>query len=288
MFGSAVLGNNQRLDGGALFGNAPRAMWSKWHNPDEQGRIDLACRALLVQGGCGNVLLETGIGAFFSPEHRERYGVVESEHVLLESLGRLGLRHEDITTVILSHLHFDHAGGLLAPYAPGQGLKLLFPNATYVVSETAFNRARAPHTRDRASFIPELPDLLLQSGRLELLSNDRVETPTLGPSFAFSQTDGHTPGMLHTMVKGEHMSIYFCADLIPGQSWVRPSISMGYDRYPELLLDEKLAVLEHACTSGDYLFFTHDPRIVMSQVAKDQSGKFTLAKVVETLARVPL
>ncbi|HEY0180999.1 MAG TPA: MBL fold metallo-hydrolase, partial [Dokdonella sp.] len=108
----SVLGNTQRLDGGAMFGNVPRAMWRRWVAPDEQNRVTLACRCLLVEGLDGrNVLFETGIGAFFEPRLRERYGVVEERHVLLDSLAAAGCPHEAIDVVVLSHLHFDHAGG---------------------------------------------------------------------------------------------------------------------------------------------------------------------------------
>jgi hypothetical protein len=117
---SAVLGNSQRLDGGAMFGNAPKALWSRFCPPDSENRIDLACRALLIETGDRKILLETGIGVFFPPELRSRFGVVEESHVLLRSLHALGLSEDDITDVILSHLHFDHAGGLLAPYAAKQ------------------------------------------------------------------------------------------------------------------------------------------------------------------------
>src|SRR3982751_2906365 len=104
----SILGNSQRLDGGAMFGNAPRAMWEKWIAPDDGNRIPLACRCLLVEGLNGrNVLFETGIGAFFEPKLRERYGVVEARHVLLDSLTAAGFSHEDIDAVVLSHLHFD-------------------------------------------------------------------------------------------------------------------------------------------------------------------------------------
>jgi glyoxylase-like metal-dependent hydrolase (beta-lactamase superfamily II) len=288
MFATEVRGNSQRLDGGALFGNAPRTMWSKWHAPDELGRIDLACRALLLQGECGNVLLETGIGTFFPPEQRERYGVIEPEHVLLASLAALDVSHQDVNVVILSHLHFDHAGGLLGSYVANQALNLLFPNATYVVGATAFNRACSPHTRDRASFIAELPGLLQRSGRLCLVASEQRHIDLLGPAFEFSQTNGHTPGMLHTLVKGEQSSIYFCADLIPGRAWVRPSISMGYDRYPELLLDEKLEVLTRAAAEHQYLYFTHDPEVAMARVTKSTDGKYAVAEAVHTLTRLPL
>ena len=116
----SILGNSQKLDGGAMFGNAPRAMWSQWSPPDEHNRIALACRALLASPLAGKtVLFETGIGAFFEPKLRERYGVVEGEHVLLESLRAAGFEHEDIDVVVLSHLHFDQTAlGALPNIAP--------------------------------------------------------------------------------------------------------------------------------------------------------------------------
>ena len=138
----SLLGNSQKLDGGAMFGNAPRAMWSKWSPPDAENRIELACRALLASPLAGRtVLFEAGIGAFFEPKLRERYGVVEDRHVLLDSLAKAGFAPEDIDVVVLSHLHFDHAGGLLAPWQAGESPRLLFPNATYVVSAACWDRA---------------------------------------------------------------------------------------------------------------------------------------------------
>ena len=160
----SILGNSQKLDGGAMFGNAPKAMWERWTSVDAGNRIDLACRALLASPLNGKtVLFETGIGAFFESKLRERYGVQEARHVLLDSLGEAGFGHEDIDVVVLSHLHFDHAGGLLAAWEEGQPARLLFPNATYVVGAQHWQRALCPHPRDRASFIPELPGLLQAS-----------------------------------------------------------------------------------------------------------------------------
>jgi glyoxylase-like metal-dependent hydrolase (beta-lactamase superfamily II) len=145
----SLLGNSQRLDGGAMFGNAPRAMWAQWVAPDAENLIPLACRCLLVTGLDGrNVLFETGIGAFFEPKLRERYGVVVPNRVLMVSLARAGLGHEDIDVVVLSHLHFDHAGGLLAAWQEGQPPRLLFPKVTFVVGREHWQRAQRPLPRD--------------------------------------------------------------------------------------------------------------------------------------------
>ncbi|MEV8522094.1 MBL fold metallo-hydrolase [Dyella marensis] len=268
----SITGNSQQLDGGAMFGNAPKALWSRWIAPDEQNRIPLACRCLLAKDLDGrNVLFETGIGAFFEPALRERYGVVEERHVLLESLAQAGLSHEDIDVVVLSHLHFDHAGGLLAAWEEGEPPGLLFPKATYVVGAGHWRRAQQPHPRDRASFIPELQALLEDSGRLELVDGEYAKA--LGRSVRFSYSDGHTPGLMLAEVGG----VVFCADLIPGRSWVHLPITMGYDRFPEALIEEKRTFLEDKLARGIELFFTHDHDCALARVVRDERGRYGTA-----------
>ena len=278
----SLRGNSQQLDGGAMFGNAPKALWSRWIAPDDQNRIPLACRCLLVKDlhGC-NVLFETGIGAFFEPSLRERYGVVESRHVLLDSLAEAGLSHEDIDVVVLSHLHFDHAGGLLATWEEGQPPTLLFPNARFVVGAEHWRRALQPHPRDRASFVAELQPLLQASGRLELVEGDHSQT--LGPSVRFSFSDGHTPGLMLAEVAG----VVFCADLIPGRFWVHLPITMGYDRWPEKLIDEKRTFLEDKLARGVRLFFTHDHECALARVTRDERGRFGTADEQRELRGMP-
>ena len=280
---SSVSGNTQRLDGGAMFGNAPRALWSRWAPPDELGRVALECRAFLVEDGQKRVLLETGIGSFFEPSLRERYGVQEPRHVLLDSLRALGIDDAAIDAVVLSHLHFDHAGGLLASYEAGTRPRLLFPNAEFVVGKTAWERAASPHLRDRASFIRELPELLMATGRLRVVEAPSDAQRLLGDAFEFVETHGHTPGMLHTRVRGARGSALFAADLVPGRAWVHLPITMGYDRYPELLVDEKRTLLEQLRGDQGMLLYTHDPEISGSGVVLDSNGRYAPSNGVARL-----
>ena len=270
---TSVLGNSQRLDGGAMFGNAPKAMWEAWIEPDDQNRIPLACRCLVIRDGGKTILLETGIGAFFDPKLRERYGVVEPHHVLLQSLAEIGVRPEDVDVVVFSHLHFDHAGGALTAFAEGANPQLVFPRAIYVVGAEAWQRSVSPHARDKASFIPGMTNLLAGSGRLELAASDRAAA--LGNGYRFHRSSGHTPGLLLTEVEMPNGPVLFASDLIPGRAWVHLPITMGYDRYPELLIDEKSTLLTDLLSRNGRLFFTHDPKVAMGTVARDAKNKFS-------------
>ena len=258
----SIEGNRQKLDAGAMFGNAPKALWSRWVDVDEHNRMELACRGLLVTGLNGkNVLFETGVGDFFEPKMKQRFGVYQEGHVLLDSLNNLGFTPEDIDVVVLSHLHFDHAGGLLTSWQDGVEPKLAFPNAEYLVGKTHWERATHPHPRDRASFIPILNDLLEQSGRLHLV--DSAHHRLLGEEVTFEFSEGHTIGLMHSIVGG----LVFATDLIPGSAWIHVPISMGYDRFPEQLIDEKSLFLKRHLEAGHRLFFTHDPDFSVAEIA---------------------
>ena len=274
---TSILGNSQRLDGGAMFGNAPRPMWERWIAPDDHHRIPLACRCLLVREPGRTILFETGIGAFFEPALRERYGVVEDRHVLLEQLAAHGVGPADVDVVVLSHLHFDHAGGALTAWQAGAAPTLAFPRARWVVGAAHWARAIRPHPRDRASFVPGLAELLEATGRLELVEAAAGQVATsaaLGDGYRFHPSDGHTPGLLLAEIDMPAGPVVFAADLIPGKAWVHAPITMGYDRFPERLIDEKVALLDDLLARHGRLFFTHDPAIALGTVARDGKGRF--------------
>jgi glyoxylase-like metal-dependent hydrolase (beta-lactamase superfamily II) len=282
----SVEGNHQNLDGGSMFGNVPRALWHKWLPPDGQNRIPLSCRGLLVKDMDGkNVLFETGIGAFFAPDMRERFGIEEDHNILFESLAGCGLAEDEIDVVVLSHLHFDHAGGLLTDFQDAKEPELRFPRATYLVGAESWQRACRPHARDRASFIPELQSLLKNSGRLGLVSADA--SATLGDAVQFRFSHGHTPGLMLSIIGGDG-GVAFCSDLIPGRPWVHLPITMGFDRYPEKLIDEKRAFLEEMIQRNIRLMFTHDLGCAMATPARDERGHFMTTDEQAVVADIKL
>ncbi len=269
----SIEGNRQRLDGGAMFGNAPKAVWSRWVNPDKNNQVPLACRALLITLNNGkHILFETGIGAFFDPKLKERYGVIEPEHCLIKNLAAFDVSHEDIDIIILSHLHFDHAGGLFSAWKENESPRLLFPNAQFWVSQEQWQRANHPHLRDKASYIPALNQQLKDSGRLYLVEEGAPHSLEDLVSFSFS--NGHTPGLMLSHIETDAGTLIFCSDLIPGQHWVHTSITMGYDRYPELLINEKEGLLKELLYQKGFLFFTHDTDMEACKVHQNEKGKF--------------
>jgi glyoxylase-like metal-dependent hydrolase (beta-lactamase superfamily II) len=268
-----------------MFGNAPKAIWERWMVPDEQNRIRMATRPLLAISSKAIILFEAGIGAYMEPKLRERYGVDEPEHMLLKALARKGISHDQVTHVFLTHLHFDHAGGLLGTWQEGREPELLFPNAQYHVSGAAWERANHPHVRDRASFIPRLNHLLETSGRLTLLhAEDTFSFDELELGFYLSE--GHTPGLLCFDLHYSGERLVYVSDLIPGRPWIHLPISMGYDRFPELLIEEKGRLLTTLVKENAWIYYVHDPETALSRVRYDEEHKTYIA--VEPQAELKL
>ena len=187
--------------------------------------------------------------------------------------------------VILSHLHFDHAGGLLPTYQELEqnGERLLFPTAEYVVGKQAWERALKPHSRDRASFVPVLNRLLEESGRLKLINPESDQL--LGGKIKFVTSSGHTPGQIHTVISDESgRSAFFAGDLIPGRHWVHVPITMGYDRYPEMLIDEKSELYKTALAEKWLILYTHDSEYSSSYIKQDEKGRYTFDQPIESLS----
>ena len=258
-----------------------------------EGTLKIPIPAYLIEHKNGVALFDSGMSLLVQRDKHKALGPLEpyfqvhfepGEDVAsrLDSIGR---NPEKLDFLINSHLHFDHAGGLLAPWQAGAPPKLLFPNAKFIVGRECWERAQKPHPRDRASFIPELPALLQASGRLEVIEGD--QSPTLGPQVRFEYSHGHTPGLLLSTIGGEH-GVTFCADLIPGRPWVHVPITMGYDRYPELLIDEKTKFLDDKLARGVRLFFTHDAECAMASVTRDANQRFGVTDVMAEVNELAL
>ena len=270
---TAIEGNRLKLDGGAMFGNAPKGLWSRWCEPDDQNRIQLASRALWVQTPKGqNILFETGTGVFFEPKLKARYGIDETENVLLTNLELAGCQEKDIDGIVLSHLHFDHAGGLLNAYGEDPP-KLLFPKAKYYVGMRHWERAQHPHSREKASFIPELVPLLRDSGRLICLDGSYVHLGDLELKLHYSE--GHTLGLMLAEITTSSGPLVYASDLVPGLPWTHLPIAMGYDRFPEKTVDEKKQMFDYLAKTKGRLFFTHDPVTYCVSLKQEDEYKYT-------------
>jgi glyoxylase-like metal-dependent hydrolase (beta-lactamase superfamily II) len=168
---------------------------------------------------------------------------------------------------------------LLSAWQHNHEYDLLFPNAKYIISHDAWARAKNPHYRDKASFIPELIVLLERSNRVNLVNEKML--PMLGDNYMFHYTQGHTPGLLHTEIKIPDNTIIFCSDLIPASPWVHLPITMGYDRSPELLIDEKRQFLIYTIKNNAKLFFTHDPSYALAGIVREDEDRFIIKEPIK-------
>ena len=267
------------LDGGAMFGVVPKPLWQKAIEPDEQNRIPLAMRCLLVESTRTGkrYLIDTGIGHKFSRKFEEIYKINHEYSDLANSLDFHGFSSSDITDVILTHLHFDHCGG--ASYQIGdQESKLTFPEARHWITESQWETALQPNAREKASFLDENIDPLRQQSKLELIPSGY----TFEEGLSTIIVNGHTIGQQLVKIESGGITILFAADLVPTAAHVPLPWVMGYDMHPVQTLDEKKDILQEWCKDGHYLYMEHDA--FHEVVAVEQGGgRFSIGETT-TLA----
>jgi glyoxylase-like metal-dependent hydrolase (beta-lactamase superfamily II) len=262
------------LDGGAMFGVVPKALWSRHYAPDAQNRIRLALRCLLIEDGKRRILVDDGIGSKWDEKHREIYGIDHARFDLDRDLARAGFRREDITDVVLTHLHFDHAGGTTRRH--DGSLALGFPRATYHLQRRAWKWAHQPSDKDAASFRPENFTPLETSGRLHLMEGQTE----LYPGVELFISEGHTVGLQLVRVCDGDSSLVFCGDLIPTTAHLKPAWVMSYDLYPLTSIEEKKLLLADAVESRTVLFLEHDPDVAACTV-REQDGQVVVDEVID-------
>jgi len=262
-----------RLDGGAMFGVVPRNLWSRACPPDEQNRIRMNMNCVFVEAGAEKILIETGIGEKWPAKLTAMYGITR-ERPLEESLRAIaGVGAEEITIVVNTHLHFDHAGGNTKLDASGQAVPA-FPNARYFVSRAEFEHAEHAIERDRASYLPDNWQPLHASGQLELKEANYEVVPGL----RLENHPGHNRSMQCWRLEREGRTLFGFADLVPMRAHVPFSWIMGYDLYPVETLEAKKKLLPQAARENWTCLFYHDPDQALGRVVEDD-GKL---RAVET------
>lgn len=258
-----------KLDGGAMFGVVPKNLWQKTNPADDQNRIEMCTRALLLDNGKRKILTDTGIGYKLSEKINKIYDVDYSEYTLEKSLSALNLKKEDITDVILTHLHFDHTGGSTY-YDEEKNLRLSFPNAVYHVQKKQYEWALNPTDRDKASFFPENYKPLEENKVLNFFNGETEfdENITLLP------VNGHTSNMQMIKVSDGDKTLLYTADLIPTAGHIPAPFIMGYDLFPLTTLDEKKKHLKEIADNKWTVFFEHDPHNECATVESNDKGYF--------------
>lgn len=255
------------LDGGAMFGVVPKTLWQKTNPADEMNRIKLAMRAMLIQGEGKNIIVDCGAGNKLSDKLLGIFNLDYSDSSLESSINKTGLKLEDITDVVLTHLHFDHTGG--ATQRNGNGtVKATFPNATYHIHQVQWDTAFNPSPRDKASYLSENYEVLQSDGQLNLLSNE-------GELFNDIETivvNGHTPGQILLKILGGERVLLYSADLFPTTSHVPIPYIMAYDLEPLETMKEKERVLKQAIRESWIFFFEHDPFRAATEIIGNEKG----------------
>ena len=253
------------LDGGAMFGIIPKNLWRKTNPPDDQNRIKLATRNLLLENGERKILVDTGMGDKWDEKAKKIYNIDQQQNSIETSLNELNLKPEDITDVILTHLHFDHTGG--STKSENGKIVPTFPNAKYFVQKKNFEWAMKPSDRDKGSYIKDNFEPLYEEGVLNLLSDDNFDD-----EIDFIVVNGHTFGQQLLKISDSKNTILYCCDLFPTTSHIPLPYVMGYDLQPLITVAEKKKILPVAVDENWKLFFEHDPETVLATVVNTDKG----------------
>jgi glyoxylase-like metal-dependent hydrolase (beta-lactamase superfamily II) len=251
-----------KLDGGAMFGVVPKTIWSKLIPADEFNRIPMALRTMVARSGEKLVLVDAGAGGSYPEKLRTIYQF-EGAGGAGAALSAMGVEPEQVTDIIVTHLHFDHGGGL-ADLADGSW-RLNFPNAVHHIHRDQWRHALSPTPRDRASYFKERIKLIEDEGALELHDSDWE----LAPGFEIVVVGGHTPGQQLPKISGDGETVFYCGDLIPTSAHIPVPYIMAYDLDPVLAMEEKEKYLREAVEGNWILFFEHDPTTAACRAVYD-------------------
>jgi len=253
------------LDGGAMFGIIPKALWQKTNPADASNRIKLSTRHLILESESKKIIIDTGMGNKWDDKMKSIYAVDERFSMNSE-LAKINLSAEDITDVILTHLHFDHTGG--STVSVNGKLEPAFPNAKYYVQKQNFDWGKNPSDRDRGSYIKENFLPLFEEGVLNFISSNEQ----FDEEIKFIVINGHTFGQQMVKISDGNNTFLFCADLIPTHGHIPLPYIMGYDLQPLVTLEEKKKYFRLALDENWKLFFGHDPEIAFASIKKIGEG----------------
>ena len=273
-----------RLDGGAMFGVVPKELWERQKPADERNRIHMTVNCLLVESGDDLLLIDTGLGDKNDARFDDIFGIDSEAERLPAAIQRAGFALEDVTHVLLTHLHFDHTGWNTR--RQGEALVPTFPRARYWLERGEVGHARAPTERDRASYDSRNWEPLFEAGVVELF-DDRA-TPVAGVEAV--KAPGHNADMCIVLLDGgEGERGVFWADLVPTAAHLPYAWVMGYDLYPLDTMANKKRWLPRAAEEGWLCVFEHDPETRVGRLREVKSGRFAAEVVAEKpVAREPV